>query len=128
MIRLPAERATRPAFWLYAATIFALTHWPRLALPETGLQRPDLYVHASVFALWTTLFNLTGYLGPVRSPRAIGKRAAAAALYACLDEGTQAIPFVHRDAEWDDLSANLTGIALATVAMLLLARRPAPRS
>lgn len=119
--------AARVAFWLFAAGIFALTHWPKLTLPETGLDRTDLYVHLLVFGAWTILLNLTGYLGPVRSPRAIGLRALVAAAYVCFDEGTQAIPFIHRDARWDDLGANLTGVFLASITFAVIASRGAAR-
>ncbi len=64
------------------------------------------------------LLNLTGYLGPVLSPRANGLRAAIATAYVCFDEATQAIPFIHRDARWDDLAANLTGVLAGTIGVL----------
>lgn len=108
--------------------VFALTHWPRLTLPETGLERTDLYVHLLVFGGWTVLLNLTGYLGPFGSGRAIARCALAAALYVGVDEGTQAIPFIHRDARWDDLAANLTGVALGTIGVLIWARLASRRS
>jgi hypothetical protein len=113
----------RVAFWLYAAGILTLTHWPRLTIPETGLERTDLYVHLLVFGTWTILLNLTGYLGPMRAGRTIARCALAAAAYVCFDEGTQALPFIHRDARWDDLAANLMGVVVASIALAVLARR-----
>lgn len=111
----------RGAFWLYALAIFTLTHWPRLTIPETGLERTDIYVHVLVFASWTFLFNLTGYLGPVFRARSIALRAVVAAAYVAFDEGTQALPFVQRDARWDDLGANIFGVVAGTLAILALA-------
>lgn len=117
------RRFARIAFLLYASAIITLTHWPRLALPETGLERTDLYVHLLVFAAWSTLFHLAAFFGPVLSIRAISLRQLAAAAYVCFDEGAQAIPFVHRDARWDDLAADLIGVTLATVVFLVAAKR-----
>jgi hypothetical protein len=116
------------AFGVYALVIFTLTHWPRLTIPETGLERTDIYVHLLVFTGWAGLLNIAEIFGPLWSPRAIVLRAATCVVYVCFDEGTQALPFVQRDARWDDLAANLTGVALAFAALGgVAALRPGPR-
>jgi len=100
-------------FWLYAITLATLTHWPALRV-EAPIERPDLLIHLGAFGLWTLLLA-----GLVRSPLAVGLIASC---YAALDEGTQAIPILHRTAGWDDLAADLLGVWLA-VALVALLRR-----
>ena len=81
------RRVARVAFFTYAFAIVTLTHWPRLTLPETGLERTDLYVHLLVFAAWGALLHLSAFFGPTLSVRAITLRQFVAAAYVCLDEG-----------------------------------------
>jgi VanZ family protein len=118
VIRQPLRRI---AFWLYVPALFTATHWPNLKLPATG--RPDLYVHVSVFGTWTALLIATGYFGPPLSKRNIGICWLIAAAYSAMDEGLQAIPFVHRHAGFDDWGANMLGVSAAALIALLIARR-----
>jgi hypothetical protein len=120
------QRLCRIAFWLYALTLFTATHWPALKVDVPGIERPDLIVHCSVFALWFTLFWLTGYAGPIARVRTIFVSAFVATGYAAIDERLQAVPWVQRTCAWDDLEANWLGItiaaSLAIVAITILNR------
>jgi VanZ family protein len=114
----------RVGFWLYALTLFTATHWPSLKIEGSG--RPDIWVHLAAFALWTGALIAAAFFGPILSRRNIALAAITAIVYAALDESTQAIPFLHRTAAFDDWLADLTGIAMATTAatcVALLRRR-----
>lgn len=107
----PAIR--RFIFGGYAGLLFMATHWPKVAIPAEG--RWDLLVHASVFGTWAILLMSTGPFGPARSERNIARCVPIAMIYACIDEGLQAVPLVKRVAAWDDLAANMTGILIASL-------------
>lgn len=121
-------RARRAAFALYALALFVATHWPSLTLPAEG--RPDLWIHAGVFAAWTALLISCGFLGPPLSTGNILGCALAGAAYAGCDELLQAIPALHRTAAWDDWGADVLGVGLATLGAVILraaaARTPNP--
>ena len=91
------QRRRRAAFWIYVPILFTATHWPRLEIPLPG-NRPDLVIHVGAFGLWAALLIGAGFFGPPLSRRNIGAALAVAPAYAALDEGLQAIPFVHRHA------------------------------
>ena len=110
------SRVRRWAFAAFAVAVFVATHWPNLQLPGTG--RPDLLVHVVVFAAWTAMLILAGFFGPPFSLRNIGMAALIAPVYAAIDEGLQAIPFIRRHAAFDDWGANVSGIAFACLAAL----------
>jgi hypothetical protein len=101
----------RVAFWGYAALLFTGTHWPELTLPGEG--RPDLYIHFTIFGLWTAFLIGAGFFGPPLSSRNIIGALAVAPVYAALDEGLQAIPWVRRHAAFDDWCCNVGGILVA---------------
>ncbi|MBL8759711.1 MAG: hypothetical protein JNL50_00255 [Phycisphaerae bacterium] len=103
----------RFVFGGFAALLFVMTHWPRVAIPAEG--RWDLLVHAGVFGLWAVLLMSTAPFGPWRSPRNIARCAPIAVIYACIDEGLQAVPLVRRVAAWDDLAANIAGVLIASL-------------
>jgi hypothetical protein len=113
----------RGAFVAYACLLFVATHWPNLRIRGGG--RPDLLVHASVFALWTALLIAAGLFGPALSRRNLLTVAAIAPLYAAFDEVSQAIPALGRTAAFDDYLFDLVGVALAllTAAVFLLCAR-----
>lgn len=115
----PGSRFLRAAFVLYALALFTLTHWPRFTVDIPGVERPDLFVHLAAFGIWTLLLNLASFLGPPHTARTVLLTALVAAVYACIDEGLQAIPFLQRTAAWDDLAADLLGVASATAACLI---------
>lgn len=129
--RAAAVGGRRAAFWGYVCLLFLGTHWPRLQAP--GPEGSDKIIHVIAFGLWTALLIGAGFFGPALSLRNIGRAALIAPLYAAVDESSQAIPALHRTAAWDDYAANLTGIALACLATLVVRsvvqrRGPSPRA
>ena len=77
------------------------------------------------------LSPLASRLGPDCRVAVIGAGWAglAAAVYAAIDEGLQAIPMIRRNAAWDDLAANIGGITMGMLIAMAwtVARRPAGR-
>lgn len=113
-------------FWVYACLLFTLTHWPRFRI-VSPIDRPDLIAHAVAFATWTILLTSASYFGALRSWRNLWACLVVGLLYACLDEGLQAVPILHRSARLDDLLANFLGVGLGTLIMLAfigITRRP----
>jgi hypothetical protein len=129
-LRPPSRLARRIAFWLYAAALFTATHWPGLAVESDVISRPDLAIHVAAFALWTIALACTAYLGPPLAPRTIALAAPIAAVFALLDEATQAIPLFMRTFDPLDLAADLAGVAVGAGALAacraLRARRSPP--
>ncbi len=117
-MKLPAPGSIlwRAGFVIYALALAIATHWPRLRIESELMERPDILIHVVAFGGWTLALNLAAWVS-ARAPR--GRRVAAcavvAALYACLDEGTQAIPALGRTAAWDDLAADFSGVLLGSV-------------
>lgn len=122
MTSTPRTRAFRTAFIVYALTLVTLTHWPQLEIPSDIIERPDLVAHFGAFGLFTLLLIAASFFGPALSPRNITRAAIVAAVYAPIDELTQSIPGVNRTTSAWDLLANLGGVALATLAAILLSR------
>jgi hypothetical protein len=119
------HRGVRSLFWLYAAALFVLTHWPKLAVPM-GVPRGDLIQHLVAFGGWSALFTACGFFGRWNSRRNIAISAACGVLYACIDESLQALPVVNRVFGWDDMLFNMLGIALGSLAVSILAIRASP--
>lgn len=117
-----AAQVWRWVFALYAATLFVGTHWPNLKLDVPGVERPDLIVHLTIFGGWLGLLWLSGLVGPALKFKSLGLCVLVAVVYAAVDEGLQAIPWVRRNAALDDYAANclgvLLGAALAGVVIL----------
>lgn len=109
-------------FGLYAVILFTATHWPQLALPLGPIPRPDLLQHLVAFGLWSALFTACGIFGRWNSRRNIALSLAVGIVYACIDEGLQAIPAVRRIFGWEDMAFNILGI-LVGVPLLLLAAK-----
>jgi hypothetical protein len=109
------------AFWLYAAALFTATHWPNLRLnaPEGS----DKVIHCMVFGGWMIVATAMGWFGEPLSDRNLLRTLFVAAAYGGLDEGLQAIPFVHRTCALDDYAANAVGVMLAALVLLVLRRR-----
>ncbi|MBX3359617.1 MAG: VanZ family protein [Phycisphaeraceae bacterium] len=120
---LPRLRVT--VFAAYAVLLFTMTHWPRLELPPV-VQRPDLIVHFGAFGLWALLLNFSGLVGPFLSRRTAMIAFPISLAYAAIDEGLQAIPFVHRQCALDDWLANAGGVTIVTIGLLVVARRAPP--
>jgi hypothetical protein len=115
-------RARRIAFSCYAAALFIGTHFPNLKIRVPHVERPDLIIHLSVFAVWFTLLLGTGWIGPWRRFRSIALCALISAVYACFDEFSQSLPGLNRTSAMDDLYANLAGIGLGTIVALIASR------
>lgn len=123
-----SHRTWTVAFIVYAVALFVLTHWPRLSVTVPGVDRPDLFVHASVFGLWTLLLWRSGLVGSFDNRQTVLWAGVIGLGYAALDEGLQAVPMIGRHAAWDDLAANATGVLAATAFGLLYAHvRSKPR-
>lgn len=105
----------------YAIVLFVGTHWPNLDV-RGPVPRSDLWVHLAAFGLWATLATLAGFFGPALSGRNLSRTWVLGVVYACFDEGTQAIPILGRTSAWDDLASNVLGISLAIGVLALLAR------
>lgn len=120
-------RALRAAFWLFALALFIATHWPALKV-EGPVERTDLWAHLAAFGLWAVLLASCGYFGRPLSARNILRSAALASLYACFDEGLQAIPALQRTFGWDDLAADVLGVWLASGLLLLVGSAIRPRA
>ncbi len=115
----PVTALSRAAFAGFAVLLFVGTHWPKLTIPAPG--RPDLFVHAAVFAVWTGLLIGAGFFGHPLSRRNLLFVLAIAPVYAAIDESLQAIPWIRRHAAWDDYRMNLAGVAIALAAASILA-------
>lgn len=122
-------RLRRAAFWAFALALFVATHFPRLEIEVAGVERPDLFIHFAVFAVWYLLLVASTLLGPPHSTGTLLVAWVVAAVYACIDEGLQAIPALGRHAAWDDLIANLGGITIGAAVAWVFAvvRRPRER-
>jgi hypothetical protein len=122
------QRRVRIVFWLYAALVFTLTHWPALQVPSP-VRRTDIIAHLVVFGGWAFVACACGWFGPRWSWHNIRYTALIALAYAAFDEGTQAIPWIRRHVSWDDFFANVLGVIVGCGAAwllgFLLARRAA---
>lgn len=118
--RLVGSKPARAMFILYAIALFTGTHWPQLVIPMAG--RPDLVVHLALFGVWTVLLFISGLLGDPRTWRAVAVVHVVAVLYAAVDEGLQAVPFVRRWFAWDDMMFNTFGVVLGTLVNMGLRR------
>ncbi len=115
------QRRARVVFACFAALLFTLTHWPALQIPSP-VHRTDILLHMAFFGPWTILFAACGWFGPALSIRNIVWSGLIALAYAGFDEGTQAIPWIRRQAGWDDFGANALGVLAATAVLLILSR------
>lgn len=119
--RRPVRSLAWIVFALYAAALFTATHWPRLAI-DAPVQGTDKIVHMTAFGLWTLLFAWA--TRALRSPRPLALGVGIpATVYACVDEGLQAIPALGRTTSMADLLANLAGVLIALGLLALLRRK-----
>jgi len=115
-----------PLRWLfvgYALLLFTLTHWPRLAVPMGPVPRADLLQHLVAFGGWSVLFTACGFFGRWNSGRNIARSAAVGVVYACIDEGLQAVPVINRVFGWDDMLFNVMGIVAGSALVHLIGRK-----
>ncbi len=112
----------RVVFAVYAAVLFALTHWPKLEVPGPEVVRPDLFAHVGAFGLWTLLLERCGWFGAPGSARNLVRSGGVAAVYVLIDEGLQAIPIVQRHVSWSDAGANVLGVGAGLAVASVVAR------
>jgi VanZ family protein len=127
--RLTSRPTRRAAFWLYMLALALATYWPDLRIDVPEVKRPDLFLHAAAFGLWTALLLATGYLGPLTSRRNLCLGTLIGAVHAIANEAAQALPFVRRTAAVDDALANLAGVAIVCTAWAIasaVSRRRSP--
>lgn len=109
-------------FALYAGALFLATHWPRLTLPMGVIPRPDLLQHLVAFGIWSALFTACGIFGRWNSGRNIMLSLVCGIVYACIDEGLQAIPAIRRVFGWEDMAFNILGVLVGVPCLLLAAK------
>jgi len=112
----------RRAFFAFAVTLFALTHWPALQVSVPGIERPDLILHFAFFATWYLLLFAAGLFGPLGRPRSLLWPWTVAIGYAAVDEALQAVPIIRRHAAWDDWLANVGGITIGLLVATIWTR------
>ena len=101
---------SRVALGVCTAALLTATHWPGLAI-EGPIDRTDLLIHASVFAVWAALLAMaTGW----RMPALL----VVGVLFAGFDEATQ--PLFNRVFDWTDLGADVVGVFLGSLGFSLL--------
>jgi VanZ family protein len=119
----PRRRLIRWLFFAFAGSLFVATHWPNLRVPGP-VYRGDLWIHAAVYAVWTSLLlACTFFDSAIFSRRNIARTVVVAILYAGLDELTQALPGLQRVAAWDDFGADCVGVAIVGVCALVASQR-----
>ncbi len=124
--RDPVDRPMTRLRWLfvgYALLLFTLTHMPRLAVPMGPVPRADLLQHLVAFGGWSVLFTACGFFGRWNSGRNIARSAAVGVVYACIDEGLQAVPVINRVFGWDDMLFNVIGILAGSALVHIIGRK-----
>ena len=105
-----ARLAFGVAFGLYAAALFTATHWPGLRV-DGPVPHTDKWVHFAAFAVWTLLLIAAKpFAGSTR--KRIVVCGLIAAVYSLIDELLQGIPGLNRFVSWQDMLANLGGVAI----------------
>jgi VanZ family protein len=117
----PVRTLIHFVFGAYAGALFLATHWPNVQI-HGPIPRPDIVIHVTVFGTWNALMIGCGLFGARFSTRNIGRSTLISLLYAAIDEGLQAIPFVHRHAAVDDYGANAAGIVLVAAISFVIGR------
>ena len=112
------KRLARPwriAFVLYATALTVATHWPRLELTGPGgSEAPDKLLHLFAFGGLAFLLIQTRWLSRV------WVAGIVAAIWTLLDEITQALPVLGRQASLIDILAGELGVVLVIVWMSAL--------
>lgn len=104
-------------FAVYAAGLFVGTHWPALRIEGSPVPRPDLVLHFGAFAGWTFLLWFSGL-----TKGRVGLTACIAAVYAVIDELSQGIPALQRTVAAEDAAANVIGVGIGVVGIVLFRR------
>lgn len=111
----------RIAFITYALFLYVATHLPQVHVSPKGTIPLDKLAHVGAYALWTAL--AIGTRRPGRRVRPLAYAAVCclvAILFAGFDEITQALPIVHRHAQWSDWTADVIGIVIVGVMAAVL--------
>ncbi len=113
---------------VYTAALLVGTHWPSLRVSAPTPIPLDKILHCIGFAGFASFL----LLARLRPGRAEGESAftrgnilfalGVGLAYAVADEASQALPLLGRFATWSDVVANVTGIAVAAVGMVILRR------
>lgn len=119
----PLRRLAVALLWLAVATAYVAAVLPQPEAPHLGYS--DKLDHVAAFGLIAVLARLA-------YPRArISLVLLLLASFGVLIEASQAVPFIHRDAEWADwfadLFASAAGLLAAWPLALLADRRRAAR-
>ncbi|MEZ6318220.1 MAG: VanZ family protein [Phycisphaerales bacterium] len=117
-----ARTAIRAVFALATLTLLTATHWPGIKI-DGPMPRPDMWVHAITYAVWTGLLLATGLVGSPASPRAAVLAVIVGVAFGAFDESTQ--PLFHRTADITDLLADTIGAMLGSGTIWAIARRHA---
>lgn len=110
----------RGAFVAYTILLLLGTLWPNLKVDVGDVPRPDLYLHLLAFGGFSALMLICQWFGPLLSARNIAWSGVVSIVFAIANESAQALPFIHRHARLDDAAANILGVALPLVGVLLL--------
>ncbi len=102
----------RAMLGLYVCLLMLGTHWPRLEAQIGDLPRSDLYLHVGAFGVFTVLMLLARWFGETLAARNIFWTGVVSVGFAMLNEATQGLPIVARQASLDDAAANILGVAL----------------
>lgn len=125
-VSLGMRRAATLAYWLVLTTG---THWPRFRPPFQSVFPVDKLLHVGAFGILTLLLiwcrpfqRLTvHHRSPDRANLLLSCLFAMA--LAAIDELTQEIAWVNRDATLNDWLADVGGVLLAVIITLWTARR-----
>lgn len=112
-IRAP-RWAVRTAFFLFAAALHTATHIPRLEIPEIPVPDSDKLLHLGAFMAWSVLLVGSGFFGPPLSRRNLLACWLLGLAVGGLDEWTQGLRWVRRDASWGDWAADAAGVTAVT--------------
>jgi len=112
--------AARAAFALATVTLLTATHWPGIKI-DGPVPRPDMWIHAFTYAVWTGLLLVSGLVGPPSLIRSAGLAVIVGVAFGSFDELTQ--PLFTRTADVTDLLADAIGATLGAALVLALSRR-----
>ena len=123
MIAWPSRRVWQIVLGIYGVALMVATHWPGAQVNVIPGLRLDLFVHVGAYAALAGLIALAGAGASLPPAPATILVAAIGLAWASLDEATQAIPILRRTFDAHDLVADAAGVAIGSVAGVLLARR-----
>jgi hypothetical protein len=121
---LESEQSRGARRWIFGIQMtltVLLTLWPKLQVPNV-VPRTDLVGHLTAFGTWMIAATWLGMFGPIFSARNIVLTGILGAAFGAVDEGLQAIPFIHRTCALDDWGCNVLGIAVGGVLLAVLGR------